>query len=72
VPYIAQYQNYTYTVMTIHAFPGSYTVDLSFGTLMPASLGAVFANAVLPSDIQAPPVNTTNVPPASFIASYGG
>jgi len=39
---------------------------------MPASLGAVFANAVLPSDIQAPPVNTTNVPPASFIASYGG
>jgi len=72
VPYIAHYQNYTYTDMTIHAVLRSYTVDLSLGTLMPASLGAVFANAVLPSDIQAPPVNTTNVPPASFMASYGG
>jgi len=67
VPYIAQYQNYTYTVMTIHAFPESYTVNLAFNALVPASLGAVFANAVLPSDIQAPPVNTTNVPPASFM-----
>ena len=72
VPYIAHYQNYTYTVMTIRAFPESYTVNLAFNALVPASLGAVFANAVLPSDIQAPPVNTTNVPPASFIASYGG
>jgi len=71
VPQIAK--NYTYTIDTVYAVVSrSYTVDLSLGTLMPASLGAVFANAVLPSDIQAPPVNTTNVPPASFIASYGG
>jgi hypothetical protein len=70
VPQIAK--NYTYTIDTVYAVSRSYTVDLSLGTLMPASLGAVFANAVLPSGIQAPPVNTTNVPPASFIASYGG
>ena len=70
VPQIAK--NYTYTIDTVYAVSRSYTVDLSLGTLMPASLGAVFANAVLPSDIQAPPVNTTNVPPTSFIASYGG
>jgi len=68
-------KNYTHTIYRIITISKSYTVDLSFGTLMPASLGAVFANAVLPSGIQAPPVNTpngTNVPPVSFIASYGG
>jgi hypothetical protein len=70
VPQIAK--NYTYVVSVLRPIIKSYTIDLSFETLMPASLGAVFANAVLPSDIQAPPVNTTNVPPASFIASYGG
>jgi hypothetical protein len=73
VPQIAK--NYTYTIDTVHAVSRSYTIDLSLGTLMPASLGAVFANAVLPSDIQAPPVGTpngTSVPPVSFIASYGG
>jgi hypothetical protein len=72
VPQIAK--NYTYTAYRIIAISKSYTVDLSLGTLMPASLGAVFANAVLPSGIQAPPVGTpngTNVPPVSFIASYG-
>jgi len=72
VPYIAQYENNTYTVMVIREFLKTYTVNLAFNALMPASLGAVFANAVLPSEIQAPPVNTTSVPPVSFIASYGG
>jgi hypothetical protein len=70
VPYIARYQNYTYTDVVIRASLRSYTVNLPFEVLVPASLGAVFANAVLPSDIQAPPVGTpngTSVPPASFI-----
>jgi hypothetical protein len=70
VPYVAQYQTYTYTDVVIRASLRRYTVNLPFEVLMPASLGAVFANAVLPSDIQAPPVGTpngTNVPPVSFI-----
>jgi len=70
---LAGYYTYTYTVML--PITTSYTMSLSFGTLMPASLGVVFANAVLPSGIQMPTIETpngTNLPPTSFLAAYRG
>jgi hypothetical protein len=70
---LAGYYHYTYTV--VMPITTSYTMSLSFGTLMPASLGVVFANAVLPSGIQMPTIETpngTNLPPTSFFAAYRG
>jgi hypothetical protein len=70
---LSGYYTYTYTFMM--PITTSYTMSLSFGTLMPASLGVVFANAVLPSGIQMPTIETpngTNLPPTSFLAAYRG
>jgi hypothetical protein len=69
----AGYYTYTYTVML--PITTSYTMGLSFGTLMPASLGVIFANAVLSSGIQMPVIETpneTNLPPTSFFVAYRG
>jgi hypothetical protein len=68
---LAGYYTYTYKVMMPITI--SNTMSLSFGTLMPASLGVVFANAVLPSGIQMPTIETpngTNLPPTSFFVAY--
>jgi len=64
---------YTYTYTYLLPITTSKTMSLSFGTLMPASLGAIFANAILPSGIQMPTIETpngTNLPPTSFFAAY--
>jgi hypothetical protein len=64
-------RNYTF----IMPITKSYTMSLFFKTLTPASLGVVFANAVLPSGIQMPTIETpngTNLPPTSFLVAYRG
>jgi hypothetical protein len=66
---------YTYTYRVKWPITKSHTISLSFKTLMPTSLGVVFANTVLPSGIQMPTIETpngTNLPPTSFFAVYRG
>jgi hypothetical protein len=69
VPYIAK--NYTYTIVTMHSTVHGRTVTFSFTTLMPASLGAVFATSVLPVDVQIPPVAAPNKT-APVVGPIGG
>jgi hypothetical protein len=75
VPVLTLNRTFSYTIWKTITTKESYTINLSLGTMMPASLGVIFANAVLPSGIQVPTVNTPNgtkAPPFSFVMTYRG
>jgi hypothetical protein len=55
VPYIAVNKTGEYLVYHTHTSRQSGSATLSFKTLSISSLGAVYANAVLPIDIKLPP-----------------
>jgi hypothetical protein len=75
IPVLTLNRTFSYTIWKTITTKERHTIDLSLGAVMPASLGVIFANAVLPSGIQPPTVNKPNgtkALPFSFVTVYGG
>jgi hypothetical protein len=75
IPVLTLNHTFSYTIWKTTTTKESYTISLSLRAVMPASLGVIFASAVLPSGIQTPTVNKPNgtkALPFSFVTAYGG
>ena len=70
IPYIAVNMTGEYLVYHTHASRQSNSATLSFKTLSISSLGAVYANAVLPIDIKLPPPVMPQNSTRTYVFSY--